>query len=100
MPHQLETYYRAAEYASADVLTCATVPFSGSAPPTGYDESTDAMWLPIGAALAGGAYENVFGDAQALVRREVLEALGGFSEDFGVGHEDWETIMHEVGGQP
>jgi glycosyltransferase involved in cell wall biosynthesis len=92
MPHQLETYHRAAEHAGADVLTCATVPFSGLAPPPEHDVSTDAVWLPIGAALAGGAYENVFGDAQALVRREVLEALGGFSEDFGVGHEDWELF--------
>jgi hypothetical protein len=44
-------------------------------------------------------YENCFGDAHALVRRSVLEELGGFSEDFGTGHEDWELFARaELGG--
>ncbi len=44
----------------------------------------------------GGAYshlQNRFGDANALVRRDTFERLGGFSEIVNVGLEDWEFFL-------
>ena len=37
-----------------------------------------------------GAFKNCFGDANAFVRRSALAAVGGYTEDAGVGFEDWE----------
>ncbi len=44
----------------------------------------------MGRALGVGCIRNGYGDANALVRRELFWQIGGFSEDYGVGHEDWE----------
>jgi hypothetical protein len=41
-------------------------------------------------------YENVFGDANALVKRSVFEQLGGFKEVYGVTCEDWELWARAV----
>jgi GT2 family glycosyltransferase len=34
--------------------------------------------------------ENCFGDANAFVLRSAFQELGGFTEDYGSAHEDWE----------
>jgi O-antigen biosynthesis protein len=67
------------------------MPFESAAPPASLrSEDASALHIFLGSAVALGAFENCYGDAHALVRRDVLEALGGFTEDFGSGHEDWE----------
>ena len=43
-----------------------------------------------------GVFKNCFGDANSLVRRDVFLSLGGFTEDEGVGHEDWELWARAV----
>jgi hypothetical protein len=48
--------------------------------------------VPLGGCVAGGLYSNVFGDANALIRRTAFEAAGGFSEAYGLGLEDWELF--------
>jgi hypothetical protein len=55
-----------------------------------------ARYLPIGGSAVIGMFRNDFGDANALVRREVFDAVGGFTEDYGVGHEDWEFFARAV----
>ncbi|STV64754.1 glycosyl transferase [Klebsiella pneumoniae subsp. pneumoniae] len=47
-------------------------------------------WLPLGPDLNIASFSNCFGDANALIRKEVFEKVGGFTEDYGLGHEDWE----------
>jgi GT2 family glycosyltransferase len=54
------------------------------------------LWLPLGGSAGAGLFGNCFGDANALWRREVFRALGGFSTDYGLGHEDWELFAHAV----
>lgn len=44
-----------------------------------------------------GAFKNCFGDANAFVRRAAFERVGGYTEDFGVGFEDWEVGTHTGG---
>ncbi len=89
----LEVLVGVAEYAHADIVTSAMEVFSGYAPPlTATGDPARHIWAPLGASLSLGALENCFGDAQALMRRDLLEALGGFSDDYGVGHEDWELF--------
>lgn len=48
-------------------------------------------WLPLGPDLNIASFSNCFGDANALIRKEA-ENIGGFTEDYGLGHEDWEFL--------
>lgn len=65
---------------------------SRSPPPDAHGASSapTERWLPLGAAAAVGVFKNCFGDANALVAAAAFEALGGFTADPHVGHEDWE----------
>lgn len=64
-----------------------------------FDETDDAasgetipreLGVPLTPDLGVGMFANGFGDANMMVRRAAFEKIGGFSEDYGVGHEDWE----------
>ena len=88
LPHQIEHALAAARASGAAVVTSALAPFETATPP----ETPPLLRLALGGAVALGVFENGFGDAQALVRRDVLEQTGGFTEDFGLGHEDWELF--------
>ncbi|MEK0085643.1 glycosyltransferase [Benzoatithermus flavus] len=90
-PDELSTFVKAALASDADILTCVLRPFEGD-DPTARTDPVEVLWLPAGANVALGAFENCFGDVNALIRKEAFEALGGFSEDYGVGHEDWELF--------
>lgn len=48
------------------------------------------IYLPVGPSLPLALFGNTFGDANALVCRKLFENLGGFTEDYGVGAEDYE----------
>jgi glycosyltransferase involved in cell wall biosynthesis len=89
MPNEIETLVGAAQFTKADIVTCVIQPFTGDERPdasNGYSQ----VWIPLGNSPAFGLIRNGFGDANALVRRKTFTALGGFTEDYGVGHEDWE----------
>jgi hypothetical protein len=53
-------------------------------------------WPFLGAAVVPGALRNVFGDANAFIRQSVFDRIGGFTEDVGVGCEDWEFFARAV----
>ena len=88
-PAEISTLVKVALKTGADIVTCGMNYFSGQAAP---DTTAPAKnrWLPLGGCAALGAFRNCFGDANALVRRACFESLGGFTEDYGVTHEDWE----------
>ena len=121
-PHALATLARSAELSHAHILTMVNEKWPRAAAPPNADASSE-RWLPLGGAAvvrgeregggeggeAGewsvrkclpssqvGVFRNCFGDANALVRRTTFEALGGFTEDSGVGHEDWELWVRAV----
>ena len=93
-PIEIETFMRVAQNTDADVVTCAMDVFWGPEPPD--DTKLLARWIPLGAAIAPGAWINIFGDTNALWRHEAFLALGGFTERPGVGHEDWELYSRAV----
>lgn len=49
-------------------------------------------YTPVGACKEAGIYENVFGDANFIVRSDVFRKLGGFREDRDTSCEDWEFL--------
>ncbi|MGN2242001.1 glycosyltransferase [Frateuria sp. GZRR33] len=89
-PDELAVFAHAAAHSGADILTTVSDVFrddeNAGRPPARSRE----LWIPLGNAAGLGVFRNVFGDANALVRRSLFERLGGFTEDYGVGHEDWE----------
>jgi glycosyltransferase involved in cell wall biosynthesis len=52
----------------------------------------DPIWAFLDGAVEVGTIWNTFGGAGMLVRRDVLQAVGGFHERRGVGHEDWDLL--------
>ena len=94
--HEISTFVRVAGYCGADILTCVAKLFSGSAAPSSYSQVPHNVFLPLGAAADVGTLRNCFGCANALVRRSTFEKLGGFTEDYGVGHEDYEFFARAV----
>ena len=77
------------------VYTNPAIPIPLGGQPPEHDDSTE-RWLPLGPATTVGLFKNCYGDANALVRRDAFDALGGFTEDPGVGHEDWELWARAV----
>lgn len=90
MPEEIETFVRAALNTGADVLTCPMAVFSEDQSPGNSASDVQRMWIPLGGATAVGVFRNCFGDANALVRADTFRDMGGFTEDYGLGHEDWE----------
>ena len=90
-PHEISTFVQAAERSGADILTCVLEVFQSRSPVPERDAPTH-LWPFLGGALAPGLLRNVFGDANAFFRRDVFDRIGGFTEDFGVGCEDWELF--------
>lgn len=91
-PTMVSTLIGVARRTGADVVTCACDKFAGAEP----GATPRRRFVPLGAAVIVGLLKNCFGPASFLARRERLEAVGGFTEDFGVGHEDWELLARVV----
>ncbi len=88
-PHQISTFVQVAQATGADIVTSAMDLFTGSAKPEP-GQKPKARWIFLGGAAGTGAFRNCFGDANACIRRNVFLRLGGFTEDYGITHEDWE----------
>ena len=91
LPNCIERMVEVALKTSADIVTCALY----------YGEDLESreelkIWNFVGPDLGSGVFRNVFGDANALWKRESILKLGGFSEIYGVGHEDWEIYAKAV----
>ncbi len=88
-PHQLSAFVQAAQKTGAEIVTSAMDLFIGTEPPPAAAKPV-ARWIFLGPAAGTGAFRNCFGDANGCIRRTTFERLGGFSEDYGITHEDWE----------
>jgi len=89
-PHQIETFLKVALETNADVVTSGHDLFSGGFAPN--NQLLSDRYLPLGPATLVGMLENCYGDAKMLVRKEFFLDMGGFTEDFGVGFEDYEFL--------
>ncbi len=92
---EISVFMRVARHTGADILTCSMERFSSLEPPA-ENQPPRNIQVFLGPAVAAGAFRNVFGPANALIRRQAMELLGGFGEDYGVGFEDWEFFARAV----
>ena len=94
-PGGIATFVAAAQRTGADIVTAFSDAFDGQAAPDG---SAVARHVFTGDNAAVGLFANCFGDSNALIRRASFEALGGNSEDYGVGKDDQEFFARAVLG--
>ena len=87
-PDAVSRLVRAARFSGADCVPAASIRFFGDGDPRTDPGSHGPPIRFLGAARAWSHFHNVVGDTCALVRREVFEAVGGFSEEYRVGLED------------
>jgi len=91
-PHEISTFVRAMRSSKADVLTSFVDFFWGEDRPDITSDRPSYMFL--GGSADVGAFKNCFGDANCFVRRDSFDAIGGYTEDHGVGFEDWEMYAN------
>lgn len=94
-PHEIEAFVRVALTTEAEVITCFRDFFTGVEPPP-LDQPARQRILSLGPSLAVGVFVNCFGDTNALVRKTVYEALGGYAEHHRTGQEDLEFFARVV----
>ncbi len=90
-PHEMAWFAATARHTGADLITCLADVFDGSYDPRFHD-GPSSIWLFAGPTPTLSVVTNTFGDANALIRRAAFLEIGGFTEDRGVGHEDWELF--------
>lgn len=94
-PDELSVLVAAARHSGADVLVPCLEVFGGRGRPV-VEDAVERTWIFLGGAAALGLYVNCFGDTNVLFRRSSFEAIGGFTEDYGVIEEDWELLAKAV----
>ena len=88
-PHELSTLVAVAQRTQADIVTAFCDVFET-------EQELDSpqppcmRFTPYGSDPALGILTNCYGDANALYTRTIFDRLGGFTEDYGITHEDWE----------
>jgi GT2 family glycosyltransferase len=94
-PNMVERFSLAARSSRADILTCFCDCFE-------HQESgepvTTVQRVFLGNVPSIAPLHNVFGDANAMIRKAFFDSSGGFTEDYAVGHEDWE-FFHRASRQ-
>jgi len=88
-PREVELFLKVALKTNADILTCVMDVFSDLEAPQ-VDREPTLLWVPLGNATEVGVLRNAFGDANAFMKTDAFRRVGGFTEDYGLGHEDWE----------
>lgn len=91
-PQMVETLVAAAIRSDADAVTCFASVFEGADEP-GPETRVNDTYMPVGGALGYALAGNAISDTSALLKRELFDELGGFTEDYGVGHEDFELFL-------
>ncbi|PBC02996.1 DUF6212 domain-containing protein [Mesorhizobium sp. WSM3860] len=88
-PEAVEHFVRAMAASGADICTAFQLIFYEDFVPA---DRADGLiqYLPLGGPDALGLIHNVYGDANAMVRREVFSQIGFLIEEPGYAMHDWE----------
>lgn len=93
MPHMVEVLKKAMIASAADCVTTMMVGFERDTD-INYQEMTRfSHWAFIPKALSLSGVRNVFGDATSIYKSAAIREVGGFHEEHGVTHEDWELHL-------
>ncbi|KAK3282846.1 hypothetical protein CYMTET_9435, partial [Cymbomonas tetramitiformis] len=86
-PYEVSVMVWAALHSGADIVTSANDYLPSATEPPTNETLPHGRYVPLGASLTTGMFENGFGDANALINKKVLEdpAINGWAEDDGYG---------------
>ena len=90
-PQEIETFVRAILHSNLDIITSQCYVFHSEQALAAHERKIS--YYPTGIGGVFSFFRNRFGDANAIVKRGVFESLGGFTELYGVGWEDWEFFL-------
>ncbi|RVT97488.1 glycosyltransferase family 2 protein [Rhodovarius crocodyli] len=90
MPHEIEAMVRALLITGAEAVGAYQQLFRGEHDARAGDEPARVEFFPTGGPAGLGTVWNVYGDVNVMFRREVFEGLGGYTEEAGIGCEDYE----------
>lgn len=96
-PYMIRRFVEAALFSKADLVVAMFNVFTGINSPE-KETSIQEYFLPLGGIVSYSTVANTIGDATSLIRRSLFESLGGFTEDYGLGHEDFELYLRAVLG--
>ena len=91
-PDAVARLMRAARFAEADCVPAAGIQFAGGGDPRDAAARHGPPVRYLGAAPALSRFDNVAGNACALVRRDAFDAAGGFTVRYGVALEALELF--------
>jgi len=99
-PNLVQTLVTAAEATGADIVNCLNLymPESRRAEAHPFPErfQQKASYVPLGGPLSLAPLENCYGGATSLIRRNAAVLIGGYTEVYGVGHEDYELYVRAL----
>ena len=96
-PNMVSTLVRAASRSGADAVSCLNyyMPENRRGEVIVHSDIIERVsYFPLGGPIALSPEQNAFGSATALFRREAVLRVGGYSEVYGVGHEDYELYIN------
>jgi glycosyltransferase involved in cell wall biosynthesis len=79
----------AIQTSGSDICTAFSKMFNGDSVPRS-ERYGMTHYLPLGSVLDLGLMANIFGDANAIIRRTAFDAIGLQIEDYGYTANDWE----------
>jgi glycosyltransferase involved in cell wall biosynthesis len=89
-PEMLDRMVKGALSSNIDCLTSYFRAFDTDHEP--FSQIYSYAYMPVGNCTEAGIYENIFGDANFIIKRSVFEFLGGFKESKTHTWEDWEFL--------
>jgi GT2 family glycosyltransferase len=99
-PNLVQTLVTAAEATHADIVTCINLYMPevrrSEAHPFPDRFQQKVSYVPTGGPLSLAPLENCYGSATALIRRSVAKQVGGYTETYGVGHEDFDLYVRAL----
>ena len=66
------------------MLTCSNDYFASDDPPTP-DRVPTGRWVPLGAATTVGMFQNLYGDTNAMIKKEVFLKVSVHAQHLGLG---------------
>jgi len=90
-PEMLAELALAFAASGADCVTCGFRAFRD--PTADRPDDPGYLFMPLGGCMELAALENVLGDTNFIVKREVFLRRGGFRESNRTGSEDWEFLF-------